>query len=127
LSGDPPQASSASSGLDYPHCGFVIPAAQLHSIAMQAVPTGVWEQTGQGGEETRRERVRISLPSMVVENRLQYSLMTNNSDAERASTSPGAAAHKTRFVWWAGSVVVLIGLAVFGNLAGVPVEEFLCG
>jgi len=82
---------------------------------MQAVPAGIWEQAGQGGEEPRRERVRISLPSMVVENRLQYSLMTNNSDGERASTSPEAVARKGRFVWWAGSVAVLIGLAVLAT------------
>jgi len=35
---------------------------------------------------------------MVVENRLQYSLMTDNSDGERASTSPEAVARKRRFM-----------------------------
>jgi hypothetical protein len=53
---------------------------------------------------------------MVMENRVQYSLMANNSDAERTSTSPPAVARKRRFVWrfvwWAGSVALLIALAV---------------
>jgi len=61
---------------------------------------------------------------MVVENRLQYSLMTNNSDGERASTSEEAVARKRRFVWWAGSVVVLIGLAVLATWLAYRSERF---
>jgi hypothetical protein len=52
---------------------------------------------------------------MVVEHRLQYSLMTDNSDAEKTLTSPKAVPHIRRFVWWAGSVVVLIGLVVLAT------------
>jgi len=61
---------------------------------------------------------------MVVENRLQYSLMTDNSDAEKTSTSPKAVPHIRRFVWWAGSVVVLIGLAVLATWLAYRSERF---